>query len=199
MKLTRNYYIPCLDISSTGEGVGSNGPEWCPIDKSTVYELTFNANTEEYDYICYASTMTETTGYSLEMAQEITLDSKNPMYLYMHKLMWRAVENPSLTVPLLLIEPIVQSGDVKAIGRRFDENTVAFDSMNTVDGKISFTLHPNGTPAVGTVTITSENVITFSEVSSSSGTMSEDAPAVANAVVTAQSEYASAAKVDLFM
>lgn len=144
-KLTRNLFIPCLDTSKgAGEAV------FVPIDLSTVFEFAFNPVTETYGYICNANDTTETTGYAPTLPQEIVLDNENPMYKFIYPLCMGMPTGSEAKVPALLIEPDMETGKPTR-GRLWPDATVTPDTLNTVDGKISFTLNLNGDFTTGTV------------------------------------------------
>ena len=158
MKLTRNLFIPMLDTDQMivdGEPTGT--PVWVPIDLSTVFEFAFNPNTETYTYICYANDTTETTGYAPTMEQEIVLDNENPMYKAMYPFMMSMPTGSKCKVPLLLVEPDMTTGQPTR-GRLWSEATVSPGTVNTVDGKLTFTLNINGDQQQGTVSKTGSTV-----------------------------------------
>lgn len=156
MKLTRNLFIPCLDTSETKDGTG-----FVQIDKSTVFELSFNANTETYSYICMANDSTEVDSYAVSMEQEIILDNSNSMFNFVYPLCMSLPTGSSANVPVLLIEPDLTTGK-PTHGRLWADAVLVPSSVNTVDGKVSFTLQLNGDYVEGDVTI-SGGKISFTE------------------------------------
>lgn len=144
MKLTRNLFIPCLDTSEAKDGSG-----FVQIDKSTVFELAFNANTETYSFICNANDSTEVDSYALSMEQEIVLDNSNPMYNFVYPLCMSLPTGSNANVPVLLIEP--DSAGEPTVGRLWKDAVLVPDNVNTVDGKVAFTLNLNGDYTTGTV------------------------------------------------
>lgn len=156
MKLTRNLFIPTLDTSQ-----GSGTANYVPIDLSTVFEFSWNANTETYSYICYKNDTNEVTGYAPTMDQEIILDNTNSMYKFLYPLFMSMPTGSECVVPCLLIEPDMTTGE-PTVGRLWAKATVVPTSLNTVDGKLSFTLNFNGDAVEGTVAKT-DGKITFTE------------------------------------
>ena len=65
--LKKHMCIPFLD---TNKGA-SNTYTWARIDKSTIFALNANPQTETQDYICYEMPMTEIDHYEPELPQEI--------------------------------------------------------------------------------------------------------------------------------
>lgn len=146
MKLTRNLYVPFLD---TSKGVGDTRT-YVPVDLSTIFELAANPQEETYGYICYANDVTETTSYQPELPQEIVLDSDNPMYKFIKDLFFDFPTGSSAIVPCLISIPddtTAQSTD----GYLWEKAVISLGSLNTVDGKISFTIKLNGDRVHGVV------------------------------------------------
>ena len=158
MKLTRNLFVPMLDTDAMLD-TPTGTPKWVPIDLSTVFEFAFNPTTETYSYICYANDTNETTGYAPTMEQEIVLDNENPMYEAMYPFMMSMPTGSKCKVPCLLVEPDMDTGKPTR-GRMWSEATISPDTVNTVDGKITFTINFNGDQAEGTVA-NNEGTVTF--------------------------------------
>jgi hypothetical protein len=144
MKLTRNLYIPMLDTDAEATG------DYVPIDLSTVFEFDWNANTETYGYICNKNDTNEVTGYAPTMAQEIVLDNSNPMYKFLYPKFMSMPTGSDCNIPCLLVEPDMTTGK-PTVGRLWSDASVVPDNLNTVDGKLAFTLNLNGDPVLGTV------------------------------------------------
>lgn len=153
MKLTRNLFIPMLDVSD-----GQTG-EYIPIDLSTVFEFNWNPNTETYAYIKDKNDSNEVTGYAPTMEQEIVLDNENPLYAHLYPLFMSMPTGAACNLPLLLVEPDMKTGQ-PTVGRLWKDNNVVPSSLATVDGKLNFTLNINGDPVEGTVA-RSGSTVTF--------------------------------------
>lgn len=153
MKLTRNLFIPCLDVN---KGVGT--ASYKPIDLSTIFELSWNPTEETYGYICDANDTTETTGYAPELPQEIVLESTNDIYQFVDELFWEFPVGSAATVPCLIVRP--DSNGAPTVGMLWKKATISPTALNTVDGKYTYSLKLNGDPTPGTVAI-SGSTITF--------------------------------------
>lgn len=151
IKLTKNNFIPFLDITK-----GGVSPNWKRIDKSTIFSLTPNPQSESIDYICYESPIEEIDHYEPELPQEIALYEGNPMYDFMFKMFYNLPIGAALTVPAL----ICFAGSAKKAWK-VPECRIQLGELNTVDGKLSFTLKLGGDIVRGTYTI-SDGVPTFS-------------------------------------
>lgn len=149
MKLTRDLYIPLIDRNRL-TGASSESHDWVRIDKSTIFELSFNPQEETYSYINSANDVTEITSYSPELPQEIVLDSDNELYAAMFEFCMSMPVGADAVVPCLVVTP--DATGKAARGFLWAETTVSPQSLNSVDGKLSFTLKLNGTPVEGTVT-----------------------------------------------
>lgn len=156
-KLTRDQYRPYLDVNQ-----GNGDPLWVRIDKSTVYNLEFNPEEETYGYIDSANDTTEVTSYAPTMEQEIILDSSNAMYQFIEPLCMSLPTGSSAVVPCLLTEPDAAGGE-SYTGRVWYEATVTPGNLDTVEGKLVFTLNLNGSQTVGTATFAEDGTVTFTE------------------------------------
>lgn len=159
MRLTRNLFIPCIDTSANKDLSG-----FVPVDLSTIFELSWNPQEETYAYICYKNDSTETIGYQPELPQEIVLDSDNPMYVFMREFAWKFPVGSSASRPVLIVEPDAQGA--ATVGHLWREAVISVQALNTVDGKLTFTLKLNGDPVLGTVAISEtggQKTITFTE------------------------------------
>lgn len=149
-KLTRNLFIPCIDTSDTST------PTWTPIDLSTIFEFAFNPQEETYGYICNANDSTEVTGYAPELPQEIVLDSSNPIYAFLFDFFMGFPVGSDLNRKVLLCAPDSTGAVTK--GYMWPQAVLSPTALNTVDGKLTFTLKLNGDKQDGTVAISGGNI-----------------------------------------
>ena len=156
-QLTRNLYVPLVD---TNKGATPDEYNWVPIDKSTQFELSFNPNTEERSFICYKNDTTEVTGYAPELPQEIVLDNENPLYKFMDENLLSFPTGTAAMVPVLVVRPDLEDGQATH-GLLWKQATVVGDTLNTVDGLLSFTMTLNGDPVEGDVSGLGTAKVTF--------------------------------------
>lgn len=156
MKLTRNLYVPLIDVN---KGAGET-PKWVPIDLSTQFELSYGANTESKSYICYKNDSTEVTSYSPELPQEIVLDNTNPLYAFMDEYLHSFPVGSDAKIPFLFVRPAIDTG-AATVGLMWEGATITGDTLNTVDGVLSFSIALNGDPVEGTVTGIGTSEVTF--------------------------------------
>lgn len=145
--LTRNLWIPLID-STLGEEAGTY--TWVRIDKSTIFELSFNPQEETVGYIDSANDSTYIKSYAPELPQEITLDSDNALYKVMLPFMLSLPTGSSANVPVMLVYPNSETGK-PTDALVWDEAIVSPQTINTIDKKLTFTLKLNGSTKAGTV------------------------------------------------
>ncbi len=150
VKITKNQCYLFLDISET-VNTGTWTPEWKRIDKSTIFDLTMNANETEMDYIAYETAITEIDKYKPEISQEIAMYRGNPIYDYMEGYFYNLPVGDSLRTPLLVCFPPDSTGSIKAW--QVKDNRCVPTNFNPVDGKLSFNLKLGGDIEKGTATI----------------------------------------------
>ena len=157
-KLTKNNFIPFLDITK-----GTTTAVWARIDKSTIFSLNPNPQSESVDYICYESPVDEIDHYEPELPQEIALYEGNPMYDFMFQMFYDLPIGSEAKVPALLC--------FAGTGKKawmVSDNVIQLGELNSVDGKLSFTLKLGGDISKGTYTITS-GVPSFTPASGAQG------------------------------
>lgn len=145
VKLTKNQFIPFLD---TAKDLTFAACTWKAIDLSTVFELTVGEVEEEMDYICYENAVTEITSNKPELPQEIALYEGNPIYDFMIGELQDLPTGTGCKVPFL----ICFGGTGKIAWRGIC--TISSKVLNTVDGKVTFSMKMGGDIAKGTYAIT---------------------------------------------
>lgn len=151
IKITKDKVAPFLDISGTLNSGDTWTPNWARIDKSTIFDLSFNPQSETQDYIAYETAIEEISGYQPELPQEIALYRGNTIYDYIEELCYNLEVGDALRVPMLLLWPPQTDGTVKAW--QVQECRLLLDNYNSVEGKISFTLKIGGNIERGTATV----------------------------------------------
>lgn len=156
-KLRKHEFIPFLDVSGT-----ANSSSWVPnykrIDLSTIFSLNPNPQTETQDYISYETPVEEITQYQPELPQEIALYEGNPIYDYMFGLFFGLPVGAETKIPFLMC-----FGGSEKKAWQVRQTVVVLGELNTVDGKLSFTLRLGGDIERGTYSISSDGVPTFTE------------------------------------
>lgn len=143
-KLRKFQYIPFLDVSGTF-GSSSWNPSWKRIDRSTIFELSANPQTEEMDYISYELPVTEIDHYTPELPQEIALYAGNPVYEYAFELFYDLPVGSACFIPVMLcFAPNGEEGKKEQRAWQIQQTTFTLGALNTVEGKITFTLNFGG-------------------------------------------------------
>lgn len=145
-KLTRNQFIPFLDVTKDTTFASSS---WKQIDYSTIFELTMNENEEDMDYICYANAVTEINGNQPELPQEIACYEGNPIYDFMFNEFFNMPVGSDVKVPFLMCFGGTEKKAWRCVA------TLTSKVLNTVDGKITFSIKMGGDIEKGTYAITS--------------------------------------------
>ena len=150
--ITRNLIVPLIDTAGKWTGSGSDtGSKWVPIDLSTTFELSYNAQTDTVSYICYKNDVTKHTGYQPGMDQEIALVEGNPMYTFINDLRHKMPVGEETAFPCLIAE-VPASGSGETTGQVWVSTLITIDTLNSVDGVLTFHLDFNGDPVDVTVT-----------------------------------------------
>lgn len=161
MKLTRNFFVPMLDVSG-----GQGDPDYKPVDLSTIFEMSWNPQEETFAYIKDANDSTVVNGYQIELPQEIVLESTNPIYNFVKNLFFSFGVGSALNVPVLVAIPGDNPtgktpADIATDGYLWSDAVLSPTALNTVDGKLTFSLKLNGDATHGTVTGAGTDQVTF--------------------------------------
>lgn len=168
MKLTRDMFEPYIDLDK-GAGAAEGKYKWARVRKSTIFELSSNAQEETFGYIDTQNDTTEVTSYQPQLPLESVPESTDPVYAFMQKYLFDFPLGSDTQVPFLLKYPILnEDGSVDSTKRNaiiFDEAVVSNLALNTVDQKATWTEMLNGTPKRGTMPLTtgSEDDFTFTD------------------------------------
>lgn len=161
-KLTRNQYIPFLDVSKDSTFVANT---WKRIDYSTIFELTMNEQEEDMDYICFENAVTEINSNKPELPQEIACYEGNPIYDFMFEQFFNMPTGSDVKVPFLMCF----GGSTKKAWRCMA--TITSKVLNTVEGKITFTIKMGGDIEKGTYSI-SDGSPTFTKAETMTSSLS---------------------------
>lgn len=147
VSLRKHEFIPFIDTS------GGSEPDtytWSRVDKSTIFSLNPNPQTETSDYISYEAAVTEVTGYQPELPLEITLDEGNPVYDFLFEMFYDLPIGEAVKIPFLMC---FAGTDKKAW--LVPKATITLGELNTVDRKLSFTVGIGGDINRGTYAMAS--------------------------------------------
>ena len=133
IRITKNMCIPFIDVSE------SDTPVWKRIDKSTIFEIEMNAETESCDYISQEMPSEEIVSYAPSMDQEIATYRGNPIYEFMFQ---RFYECSTAHGKSLICFPADDSGQQRAW--LVTDTTFVLDAMNWAEGKITWSMRFGG-------------------------------------------------------
>lgn len=160
----QKYHVALLVNSGT-----SDAPTWVQIEKSTDNTITMNGETEDRDFITDEQATTILKKYKPSMSEPITLFKGNPDYEYFwDKFYNTAVGSNSMSEILVVFMNETDSADTSAFKAWKCACSLVCDSLNPVDGTLTFSINFNGTIAKGTVTVSSSGEPTFTESTSTS-------------------------------
>lgn len=143
-KLTRDQFIPFLDVLKDLKFTTSS---WKRIDYSTIFELTMGEQEEDMDYICYANAVTEINSNKPELPQEIACYEGNAIYDFMFEEFFNMPVGSDVKVPFLMCFGGTEKKAWRCIA------TITSKVLNTVDGKITFSIKLGGDIEKGTYEI----------------------------------------------
>lgn len=153
VKITKNQAAIFIDTSDGSGDVAS--ATWSRIDKSTIFAVQMNAETEDYDYIDQELPTTELKSYKPSLDEEIQTRRNNPIYEYMVEKFYNC---DTAHVRALLCWPENGKGEKKAW--MVADTTITLTEANWVDGKLTWTMAFGGTPERGTYEI-SQGKVTY--------------------------------------
>ena len=152
MALTTLNRSKSLIFMDTGDSTSSY--TWTRIDKSTVFDLTLNAVTNDYDFIDDDNTVSELDKYQPSMDQEIMTVVGNPMYEYMENLFYNLPSGEDAKKPTLIVFPRnISSGSTASYHAWLcPKSTITIKNFNSQDKKIYWSINFNNITK-GTATV----------------------------------------------
>ena len=142
IRITKNMCIPFIDVSE------SDAPSWKRIDKSTIFEIEMNAETESCDYISQEMPTEEIVSYAPSMDQEIATYRGNPIYEFMFQ---RFYDCSTAHGKSLICFPADEGGRPRAW--LVADTTFVLDAMNWAEGKITWSMRFGGDIQRGSYTV----------------------------------------------
>lgn len=138
-------------------------PSWLRIKKSTVLTISYNPETEDFDYIADDTKTTEVKAYAPAIDQDLAILPNEEDYEFVNGMRKKLPVGKEAHLNCLL----VYLNDGTSSSGFYAEKTdavITFNDYNAVDGVIDFNIGFCGTPEKGTATIV-EGVPTFSKSS----------------------------------
>ena len=137
-------------------GTEPSSPTWKRIKKSTELTLSFNPETEEFDYIADENPTTELTKYAPSLEQPLKMYEDEPDFNFFWEKCYNLPTGTSAKVPMLIVFMFGASGSgPEAEYKAWKVDCmVSFNEMNGVDSELNFELLFGGNIDRGTVTVT---------------------------------------------
>lgn len=162
MKLTRDLFEPYVDLDG-GKNAAEGKYRWGRVRKSTIFELSANAQEETYGFIDSPNDTTEVSSYQPQLPLESIPESTDEVYAFMQDYLFKFPLGSDTQVPFLLKYPIIKkdaegksTGEIDTENRNaiiWDEAVVSNLALNTVDQKATWTEMLNGIPKRGTMPV----------------------------------------------
>lgn len=146
--LKKHQFLIFLD---TAKDLTFSSNTWKRIDRSTIFELSINEESESFDYIADENPTEEVTKNAPELPSEIKIEEGSPIYDFMFKELYDLPTGEACKVPFLLCF----GGTDKKAWRGV--STIIGKVLNTVDGKLSFNIKMGGNIEKGTYTVSDGN------------------------------------------
>jgi len=140
-RLRKTDFIPFLDVSQDGT------PEWARIDKSTVFQMSANPQSTSLDFISTEAPVEEVSGYAPELPSEIALYQGNKVYDRLFQMFYDLPVGSQVGLPFLMCF----GGDGRLAWKT--RATVLLGGLDTVAGKLTFTLKIGGVIERGTYVV----------------------------------------------
>ena len=127
-----------MDISNTDE------PSWARIGKSTVFDLTLNAQTEENDFIEDEMKTTDITSYKPELSQELQANKGDPAFDYLYDMFYNLPTGEDVKKNLLIVfDGNNGTEEAPKFNAWKTKSTLVLDHFDSVAEKIYFKLNIN--------------------------------------------------------
>lgn len=133
---------------------GTDTPIWARIGKSTVYDLTLNANVVTNDFIEDELPTDEVDYYKPEMSQELATYEGDKAFDYIWDMFYNLPVGTELNKTVLFVFPKNTGTEEAPTFEAWQTvSTIVLTDFNSVDKKVSFTIKINKIER-GTATVT---------------------------------------------
>jgi hypothetical protein len=147
---SNNYFF--LDIGATG------APSWARVGKATEWDVEFDPQDEVYDYIEDATPTRELTGYEVSVTFDYLADLDNALYKRIASMARARATGSDAHMQYMIVYEETTEGGARVAEQ--GDATIMIEDDNYVDGVINFNVSLNGTPVLGTASL-SNGVPTF--------------------------------------
>ena len=141
-RLKKHKFIPYINVSTTST------PSWARIGKSTIFDLTLNANIVTSDFIEDEMPTDDVTYYKPTLPQELQTNAGDASFDFIYGMFKSLPTGEDIKKDVLL----VFAGASSPFDAWLTNSSVILKDLNSVDEKILFDLNINSIKQ-GTVTI----------------------------------------------
>ena len=142
-RLKKHKFIPYINVSNTST------PSWARIGKSTIFDLTLNANIVTSDFIEDEMPTDDVTYYKPTLPQELQTNAGDASFDYIYGMFKTLPTGEDIKKDVLL----VFAGAESPFDAWLTQSSIILKDLNTVDEKILFDININKITD-GTVVIT---------------------------------------------
>lgn len=143
-RLKKHKTIPFINIGTAA------APTWARIGKSTIFDLTLNANVVTSDFIEDEMPTDDINYYKPTLPQELQTNAGDDAFDYIYDKFYNLPTGEEVKEDVL----IVFAGASSPYKAWRSTATMVLKDLNTVDEKILFDLNFGGTISRGTATVT---------------------------------------------
>ena len=152
-RLKKYHTIPFLNMESV------DSPTWARIGKSTTFDLSVNAQTEENDFIESEMKETDVASYKPELPQELQTNKGDEAFDYIYEKFYNLPTGEGVREDLLIVfAGNIGTEEAPKFNAWRTNSTLILEHLDTVAEKIYFKLAINKIER-GTVTITDKKPV----------------------------------------
>lgn len=128
-------------------------PDWVRVKKSTAFDLTLNADVQEFDYIADESPTKELMKYAPALSQSLTMYKGEPDYAMIFNKFYELKTGSAAKTEVLLVffQEETATNTFKAWK---SECSIVCNDLNSVDSTLTFDINFAGTVDKGTALVT---------------------------------------------
>ena len=132
-RLKKHKFIPYINVSSTST------PSWARIGKSTIFDLTLNANIVTSDFIEDEMPTDDVTYYKPTLPQELQTNAGDASFDYIYEMFKSLPTGEDIKKEIL----ICFAGTSSPVDAWLTNSSVILKDLNSVDEKILFDININ--------------------------------------------------------
>ena len=132
-RLKKHKFIPYINVSTTST------PSWARIGKSTIFDLTLNANIVTSDFIEDEMPTDDVTYYKPTLPQELQTNAGDASFDYIYEMFKSLPTGEDIKKEIL----ICFAGTSSPVDAWLTNSSVILKDLNSVDEKILFDININ--------------------------------------------------------